>query len=77
MNEFLRDIVNNVIKNYAGREVVIWGYNVTSMEIEGLLEKRNIHVAFTVDSNRMLVDETCAQINIFLLFRSADTKASK
>ncbi len=57
MNEFLRDIVNNVIKNYAGREVVIWGYNVTSMEIEGLLEKRNIHVAFTVDSNRMLVDD--------------------
>ena len=36
---------------------MIWGYNVTSMEIEGLLEKRNIHVAFTVDSNRMLVDD--------------------
>ena len=71
MNEFLRDIVNNVIKNHAGRDVVIWGYNVTSTEIEALLEKRNIHVAFTVDSNQLLVDGDLVR-NVDILNGCAD-----
>lgn len=56
MNDFLSDIVNNVVENHAGRNVVIWGYCETSVEIEALLEDINIHVSFMVDSNHLLVD---------------------
>lgn len=56
MDDFLNDIINNTVKYYTGREVVIWGYNETSLKIKDLLADRGIHTAFMVDRNYMLVD---------------------
>lgn len=57
MEKFIENIIENTVRNYNKRKIVIWGAYATADEIEKEFKKIDINIAFKIDSNKYKINE--------------------